>query len=164
MKPTDIIASTLKEILNFLDINPKLDILVDSSGEESSLIVNIEGRNLNYLIGYRGESLLGLQHYLGLVLFQKTGEWTRVTVDINGYKDTRQEKLEDIARRAIDKVRFFRETVEMRPMSSFERRMIHMFVSEYDDVTTISIGEGPSRRIVVKPSDLEDSAVFESIE
>lgn len=150
-KANKLLKATLDAIFNHLAIKPVTNISHEVDAEGATFTVNVEGNNLNYLIGYRGESLQGLQHYLALALFQQLGTWHRVVLDINGYREARQEKLEDIVRKAIDKVRFFREEVEMRPMSSYERRVVHMFVSDYDDVMTESIGEGMYRRVVIKP-------------
>lgn len=154
MEAKKLLETTIDQILNYIGASPTVSVIEDASDENDddtpTYIVDIDGRNLNYLIGYRGETLFGLQYYLGLVLFQQLGEWHRVLVDINGYRESRNERLEDIARKAIDKVRFFREEVSMRPMTSYERRAVHMFVSEYDDVFTESEGEGGDRRIIVK--------------
>ena len=150
-KVEDILKRTIDEIFEYIDIEPSVSIFSETDGDSTYSKVVIDGKNLSFLIGYRGESLMGLQNYLALVLFNQTNDWHRIIVDINGYKDSRQEKLEDIARHAIDKVRFFREEVEMHPMSSYERRILHTFISGYDDITTESIGEGRDRRVIIKP-------------
>lgn len=152
MEPKKLLETTIDQILNYVGAKPTVTVTRDDDSDDDAptYVVDIDGRNLNYLIGYRGETLFGLQYYLSLVVFQQTGEWARVVVDINGYRESRNERLEDQARKAIDKARFFREAVSMRPMSSFERRTVHMFVSEYDDVFTESEGEGRDRRIIIK--------------
>jgi spoIIIJ-associated protein len=147
MDKTEKVKSYLNEILNFIDIRPKVSI----SPMDDAIDVSIEGNDLNFLIGYRGESLEGLQHLLSLMLFKETGEWTRVSVDINGYREQKQDRIEQITKTYIDKVRFFGKEVEMNPMSSSERRQVHTFVSTYDDITSESTGEGSNRRVVLKP-------------
>ena len=103
------------------------------------------------MIGYRGESLDALQTLVGLILFKQTGDWSRVLVDINDYRKGKQDKIEQITKSYIDKVRFFGKEVEMSPMSPTERRQVHVFVSAYDDIISESVGEGSSRRVVLKP-------------
>lgn len=127
------------------------DIIIDEL-ENDVFSIKIEGNDLNYLIGYRGQSLDALQTLLGQMFFKQTGEWITTTVDINGYKDSKTEKLHEITKRYIDKVRFFESEVKLPPMKPWERRQIHLFVEEYNDVTSESEGEGRNRRVVLKPS------------
>jgi spoIIIJ-associated protein len=81
---------------------------------------------------------------------KELNEWKHVLVDINGYRDSRRTKIEDMVRNFIDRVRFHNSNVEMPPMNSFERRWVHMFVSEYPDIASESLGEGKNRRVVLK--------------
>ncbi len=143
-----IIQEALENIFGFLKIDP--DFEIDDKGE-NIYEVRISGDNLNYLIGYRGQSLDALQHFLHLLIHNLTDEQITVIVDINGYRDQRAEKLRDIAKNYIDRVRFFQKEVALPPMDPWERRQIHMFVAEYTDVTSESVGEGRDRRITLKP-------------
>jgi len=135
-------------MMGFMGVSPDISI---SDSEEDTISVAVEGQNLNFLIGYRGESLDALQTILGLITFKETGEWVHVLVDINGYRKQKQEKIEQITKGYIDKVRFFGKDVEMSPMNAYERRQVHTFISEYDDIISESTGEGPARRVVLKP-------------
>ena len=78
----------------------------------------------------------------------------RIAVDINGYRDQRKAKLEEMTRNFIDRVRFFSQEVEMPSMSPMERRIVHVFVSGYDDIVSESVGIGRDRRVVLKPNKL----------
>lgn len=118
---------------------------------EDGVLVSITGNELNHLIGYRGDTLNALQHFLNSAYYNGAGEYIRINVDVNGYRDQRKGKLEEIAKNFIDRVRFFNQEVEMPPMNASERRLIHTFVSEYDDVESSSTGEGRDRRVVLKP-------------
>lgn len=147
MDKKETIKTTLFEILEFININPK--VLIED-GVEETVTVTIEGDNLNFLIGYRGESLDALQTILNIMMYKKESNFPRVIVDINGYRKQRQEKIEQITKSFIDRVRFFRKEVEMPPMNPFERRFVHTFVSNYDDISSESIGEKSERRVVLK--------------
>ena len=135
------------DIVGFMDISPT----VEASFTEDVYQISIEGNDLNFLIGYRGSSLNGLQHMLSLAAFREFGDWYRFFVDINGYRLARKEKLEDMARSLIDRVRFFSKEVSFPPMQAFERKQVHEFVSQYDDVESYSVGQGYDRHIVLKP-------------
>lgn len=147
MNKVDIVTETLNNILGFIGISPEVNITEDT---DKNIQAVIEGDNLNFLIGYRGESLDAVQHILSLILFRKTGESTHVSVDINGYRTQKTEKIEDITKNFIDRVRFMQKDVEMPPMNPGERRLVHTFVGKYADITSESVGEGPARRVVLK--------------
>ena len=148
MDKKEIIKVNVDRMMGFMGVSPDISI---SDSEEDTISVAVEGQNLNFLIGYRGESLDALQTILGLITFKETGEWIHVLVDINGYRKQKQEKIEQITKGYIDKVRFFGKDVEMSPMNAYERRQVHTFISEYDDIISESTGEGPARRVVLKP-------------
>ncbi|KKS17161.1 MAG: Single-stranded nucleic acid binding R3H domain protein [candidate division WWE3 bacterium GW2011_GWB1_41_6] len=148
MDKKEIIKVNVDRMMGFMGVSPDISI---SDSEEDTISVAVEGQNLNFLIGYRGESLDALQTILGLITFKETGEWVHVLVDINGYRKQKQEKIEQITKGYIDKVRFFGKDVEMSPMNAYERRQVHTFISEYDDIISESTGEGPARRVVLKP-------------
>jgi spoIIIJ-associated protein len=151
MKPKEIIETSLNKIFTYIGIKPEVLITEEKGDEGIVYSVTISGDNLNYLIGFRGQSLEALQILVKQILFRKTGEHTILTLDINEYKDKKTEKLQDLARSFIDKVRFFEKEIELPRMNPWERRQIHIFVSEYDDVESESTGEGEDRRIVLKP-------------
>ncbi|HSX39847.1 MAG TPA: R3H domain-containing nucleic acid-binding protein [Candidatus Saccharimonadales bacterium] len=144
-----------KELKNLIEeilkhINAQATVIVEEDPEKIS-IVTIDGNDLSYLIGYRGESLDGLQTIVNLALYRKFGPETKAVVDINGYRKQRQEKVEQIAKSFIDRVRFLGKEVAMPPMNPFERKTVHTFVGTYDDITSESAGEGPYRHVVLKP-------------
>lgn len=144
--PEKIIKKKLDEILEFMDVDP--DVSVDK--EEERLKIVIKGDDLSFLIGHRGTSLNALQSLLALMLYKELDEWKYVDVDINEYKEARKEKLHDMARNFIDRVRFHNKDVPMPSMNSYERRHVHVFVSDYPDIVSESTGEGRDRHIVLK--------------
>lgn len=148
MKTEEILKTNLDKILDYIGINPEVSV---EEKEENNYSINITGEDLNFLIGFRGQSLDALQNILKLMVFKKTQIQPILTLDINEYRNKKSEKLQDIARSFIDKVRFFQKDVELPRMSPWERRQIHILVSEYDDVVSESTGEGEDRRVVLKP-------------
>jgi spoIIIJ-associated protein len=149
MNEQEVISQILENIYKHLGIDPNT---VVEKQEEGVYKVIINDNDLNYLIGYRGTSLDALQNILRQITFKKTNSPVSISVDINGYKQQRIDRLLDMARKSIDKVRFFEKEVSLPPMKPWERREVHMLVSEYDDIVTESTGEGRYRHIVLKPS------------
>jgi len=143
----DILEDLVRTTLTCLKV--PYDCVIQDADE--GVLVSIAGNELNHLIGYRGDTLNALQHFLNSAYYNRAGEYVRVLVDVNGYRDQRKEKLEDMAKNFIDRVRFFNQEVEMPSMNPSERRLIHTFVSNYDDVVSESVGVGRDRRVVLKP-------------
>ena len=160
MNKLEELKQITEDILKHMDVKAEISVIEETVGEEIVLNVFIEGDDLSFLIGYRGESLDGLQTVLSLILNKhslrsdelKPGTWQRIVVDINGYRKQRQDKIEEITKNYIDRVRFLAKEVEMPVMTSAERRYVHMFVSAYADVVSESAGEGASRHVILRPS------------
>jgi spoIIIJ-associated protein len=110
-----------------------------------------EHEALGALIGRKGERLSALQHIVNLMLSRQMGEWTRVLVDVEGYRGRREQQLREIALRAAGRVAETGKMLQLEPMPALERRWVHLALRNHPDVATQSIGEEPSRRIVVIP-------------
>ncbi|HYO43467.1 MAG TPA: RNA-binding cell elongation regulator Jag/EloR [Candidatus Limnocylindrales bacterium] len=123
-------------------------------GETSRLNVVGDGPDreaLGSLIGRKGERLSALQHLVNLMLSRRTGQWTRVLVDVEDYRGRRERQLIDLAARAADRVGETGKMLQLEPMPALERRWIHLALRDNDAVSTQSIGEEPNRRVVVLP-------------
>ncbi|MFZ2664341.1 MAG: R3H domain-containing nucleic acid-binding protein [Patescibacteria group bacterium] len=164
MKTKEIIETSLNKIFGYIGAKPEVSINEEKGEEGSIYSVTISGDNLNYLIGFRGQSLEALQILVKQILFRKTGEHAILTIDINEYKDKKVEKLQDLARGFIDKVRFFEKEIELPRMNPWERRQIHIFVSEYNDIESESTGEGEDRRVVLKPKKISKKKTKKEVE
>ncbi len=106
---------------------------------------------LGALIGRKGERLSALQHLVNLMLSRRTGQWTRVLVDVEDYRGRRERQLVDLATRAAERVVATGKMLQLEPMPALERRWIHIALRDHAGVATQSIGEEPNRRIVVVP-------------
>lgn len=155
MDKINFLKEQLENIFGFMNISPHF--FIEDKGDK--IEVEIEGENLNFLIGYRGESLSAMQNFLNVAMNRNASPeaWSRVVVDINGYRQQREGKIEEIVRGLIDRVRFFGKEVEMSPMSASERYFVHDYVSEYEDITSESVGERANRHVVLKPVSRGDS-------
>ncbi len=142
-----------------------LERLMDLMGFDAEVAVehgetnrlNVVGRNdeehdaLGALIGRKGERLSALQHLVNLMLSREMGEWTRVLVDVEGYRGRRERQLREIATRAAARVAETGKMLQLEPMPALERRWIHLALRDHPGVGTQSIGEEPNRRVVLVP-------------
>jgi len=138
------------DFFSLLDV----DVGVMVGWEEGLIKIDIKTDEPGVLIGYRGETLRSLQLVLSIILCRKVGEWMRVLVDVEGYREARSEKLRQMAKGYADRVKETSEEVVMPYLSGFERRVIHMFLADDSGVETESTGEGSERKLVIRPAKL----------
>jgi spoIIIJ-associated protein len=119
--------------------------------EELHWVLNISGKNVNRLIGRRGDTLASLQYITRLIVSRTHDSHVNLIVDAGQYKDQRSEKLEDLAIRMADRAVEQQRIITLEPMPPNERRIIHLALRERDDVETKSVGEGHSRKVTINP-------------
>ncbi len=147
-----IIKEITEKIFSLGGFEALIDVAEDTENRLFKVEISpSEKENAGILIGYHGENLSSLQLILGVIVSKKIGEWTRVAVNIGDYRQKREEVLRRMALSAAWKVKFSGEPVFLPPLSSLERRMIHLALADHVDVVSESEGEGESRRVVVKP-------------
>lgn len=105
--------------------------------------------DLTMLIGPNGENLAALQYVVNVVISRSLDGEHPITLDVAGYKRQREQELNEIARRGAEEARQTREPVELEPMPAAERRIVHLALSEEDDLETESEGQGDARRVVI---------------
>jgi spoIIIJ-associated protein len=142
----EIAGDYLEELLDLLDFDGDIDL--DVEGDRA--IVSIDGgEDLTKLVGRKGEVLDALQELTRLAVHQKTGERSRLMLDISRWRRRRRDELaalgEQIARRVLESG----EREELTPMTPFERKIVHDAVAAVDGVRSESEGAEPSRRVVV---------------
>ena len=111
--------------------------------------VEINNKDLGYLIGYRGENLYALQNILTAMAGKGIENRVRVILDIEGYKAKREKTLEDLADKVAKTVMRTRKSIKLEPMQAYERKIIHSQLQKNAKVETISVGDEPYRRIIV---------------
>jgi spoIIIJ-associated protein len=117
----------------------------------TNIVLDVAGDDVGLLIGRHGETLASLQFLLNACMGQTLPRNTRVIVDVEHYRDRREQSLRGIAMRTADRVRRERRAVTLQPMPPNERRIIHLTLQSNPYVSTESTGEGPERRVVVSP-------------
>jgi spoIIIJ-associated protein len=108
--------------------------------------------NTALFIGQKGETIDALQYLVNVSAFRDRPFFKRVVLDAEGYRQRRVEALQGMAHRTARRAVRERRTVEMPPMNSSERRVVHMFLSENPGVSTVSEGSGDNRRVKVSPT------------
>jgi spoIIIJ-associated protein len=120
--------------------------------DEDTVLVDVTGDNLGLLVGPRGVTLAAIEELVRTVVQRQTGgHGIRVHVDVAGYRAKRREALSDFARQLADRVRDEGSEQVLEPMGAPDRKVVHDVVAEMDGVTTISEGEEPRRRVVIRP-------------
>lgn len=144
----DQVRKVVAELLERMGV--KCQVSARESAE--AITVDVSGRDLGMLIGWRGETLRALQTMTNLLASRQLGPDRRVVVDVEKYRQRRENTVREIAHRAARQVKMTGDPITLDAMQPFERRAIHLALAEDPDVMTGSIGEEPERRVVVSPS------------
>jgi spoIIIJ-associated protein len=150
MTETTLIAKQrLEELVSFFGAN----VNVEADETDDGIELGIAGSpKSSRLIGHRGETLRAIEFLLNQMVKRIDAEAPRVLVDVGGYKKSRKESLQELARTLAEKVKETGEEEELKPMNPAERRIVHMTLREIDGVDTESRGSDRDRHIVVKPA------------
>lgn len=128
----------------------------DPNGLETrDIYVELAGPDAALLLARNGELLHSLEHIAAKILRLEQDEHDKISFDSGGYKAMRVRELKLAAQTAVERVRHTKEPFQFQPMSSRERRMLHLAFRDYDDVRTESTGEGPRRFVTAYPKDYE---------
>jgi len=150
MDNKDHILNILTTLLGHLKINVT-DIVADVVPETHSLYFAVHTPDSALLIGEHGANLAALSHLMKrIVEKQIPGEHISFTVDVNDYQKKRTEDVRAKAHILAERARHFKSSVEMDPMSSYERMIVHSLFTETKDIVTESVGVGKERHIVIK--------------
>jgi spoIIIJ-associated protein len=147
LSPAEELRDLLETIAEALDLDARVGISQD--GEV--LTGTLTGDDLGRFIGHHGHTIDAVQHVAQRVILQAGGTGLRVVIDAAGYRDRRAEVLRGRADQAAEEAVRSARAVELEPMSSSERRIVHEYLRERGDVETYSEGEEPDRRLVVAP-------------
>lgn len=141
------IAELIQEIVRRMGVECKVAVEQNIRGN----VFNISSVDSKLLIGQRGNNLHALQILVQNIAFRKLQIQDRFTVDVDDYKKKREWFLRETAKRALEQVKRTHQPVTLEPMSPYERRIVHAYLSEDYSVETESVGEDPNRKIVIKP-------------
>lgn len=149
---SDVIRGIIADVLGFMGVEYSLDI----ENSDDTTFVNISSDGLDgLLIGRRGETLAAIQHIVNRIFTGRTQRHSKITVDVGGYVHRKHRLLAEKAHRLADRVRRTQREYDFEPLKASERRIIHLAVAEFDDVTTYTIGDGLLRKVVLTPRTTE---------
>ena len=123
-------------------------------GAETPITLDVKGDDLGILIGRRGQTLACLQYIVRLIVTNQTKTRVHIVIDVEGYKQRRYQSLRTLALRIAEQVKAQRAQFALEPMPAYERRIIHLTLSDHPDVTTQSDGVGEVRKVVISPREL----------
>ena len=134
-----------------------MEATVDPAFEDGTMYVDILGEgpdddDMGLLIGRYGQTLEAIQELTRSAVIQRTGERSRVVVDVEDYKRRQRDRLESKARDIAERVARTGREETLEPMNPFERKLVHDVVASVAGVTSESTGEDPERRVVISPS------------
>lgn len=140
------IHSFLTGLLEHMEISAEIHVYQPEKGRYKVLL---EGKQLGALIGRRGETLDAVQQLTSYAVNRSGGSRVRVQLDAEGYREKREQSLQNLARKVAGKVVKYRRSVTLEPMNAYERHVIHTALQEVPGVTTYSTGIEPNRRVIV---------------
>ena len=145
---TERAGDFLEGLLDALDVDGDITTWVDEVGGH----IDLEGSDLDVLVGSNGETLDALQELTRLAVLRQSKRRVRLLLDINGFRAQQRERLVTIVKATAEQVIRTREDHEFQPMSPAERKIVHDAVAAIDGARTESLGEDPHRRVVIRPT------------
>jgi spoIIIJ-associated protein len=147
LEPAEALEDLLEEILERLDLDAEIEI------EEADGVLTgaIEGDDVGLFIGRHGQTIDAIQHLAQRIVFPEGPAAVRIVIDANGYRERRAEALRGMADDAAEEAASSGEAIELDPLPPFERRIVHEYLRDRDDVETHSEGDEPERYLVVSP-------------
>ena len=140
----------LRQVLAGLGVE---DFTIEVTEQENGCVISLDGENLGFIIGRRGETLDALQYLTGLVANRADNAYYRVTLDIGNYRDKREQALVALARRLGAQTAKTGRRNSLEPMNPYERRIIHTTVQQMEGVISWSVGSDDRRHVIIGPSD-----------
>jgi spoIIIJ-associated protein len=150
----ELATATVEELLERMGVQAQVDTSIadqeDNRGRRP-VLVNITGSDLSILIGRQTETLNALQYITTLIVGKELGRAVSLVVDVEGYRQRREQQLRQLARRMADQAIKTGRRQVLEPMPANERRIIHMELREIPEVETESVGEDPRRKVTILP-------------
>lgn len=146
--PEEKTKGFLDTLLEKMNVDCKYNIEMDENVLNVD-IYEINDKDKGIMIGKRGKNLDSLQYILSLIVNKGRQNYVRTIVDIENYRNKREETLIKLAKRMADKTRFYKKKIKLEPMNPYERRIIHSALQEEEDIITYSEGEEPYRKVII---------------
>jgi spoIIIJ-associated protein len=151
----DLAEETVSKLLYYMNLQAQVSAHYEESDREDrrTIHVDVRGDDLSILIGRRSETLNAFQYVASLMVGKEVQQWVQLVIDVEGYRSRREKQLRRMARRMAEQAIKTGRRQVLEPMSSNERRIIHLELRENPAVTTESVGEDPYRKVTIIPEE-----------
>jgi spoIIIJ-associated protein len=152
----EVARAVIEQLLQLLGVTGTIElgappVVAEEEGATSAVALNIKGEDLGILIGRRGQTLAALQYIVRLLVGRQVKTWAPIIIDVQGYKQRRYQALESFANQMAERVKTKGAPFTLEPMPAYERRIVHLALAKHPDVITESIGQGETRKVVIRP-------------
>ena len=150
-----IARETINIILEKMRVTADVSVRLGEGDENrvEPVLIDIEGKDLSFLIGRKAETINALQFITSLIVGRELGRWVPLQIDVQHYRKRREEELRKLARRTAEQVAGTGRKQVLEPMPPNERRIIHIELRDNPHVETESVGEDPKRKVTVLPKE-----------
>lgn len=147
-----IARETVNIILEKMHVYATVSVRLGDSDSDRirPVLIDIEGKDLSFLIGRKAETINALQFITSLIVGRELGHWVPLQIDVQNYRKRREDELRKLARRIADQVIGTGRNQTLEPMPPNERRIVHLELRDHPHVETESEGEDPRRKVVVR--------------
>lgn len=152
MENLKIIEETISDLLKRMSFDGKVEVSVSN---ENNILANIQTEQAGFLIGQAGANLDALQHIARIIINKKNEQFVHFILDVNNYRKYKMDLLKELAENVAEQASLEKVAITLRPMSAYDRRIIHLTLADNSKITTESIGEGAERKIIIKSLSIE---------
>lgn len=151
----EMTEEVVSKLIHHLGMKAQVSAHYDENGvdDRRNVQVDVRGDDLSGLIGRHAETLTAFQHIASLIVGKQSQQWVQLTIDVEGYRSRREKQIRQLANRMADQVTKTGRKVTMEPMTSNERRVVHIELRGHPAVITESTGEEPYRKVVILPKE-----------
>lgn len=147
-KVTEILSNVLTQ-LELKEDQIKIEV---ADQDNINILLTPSEDAAGIFVGHHGEGLASLRMIFSLMIYQRFGIWPKLHLNVNDYQERREDSLKELAQNAADRAVSLQKEIILPNLSSFERRIIHLFLESYKGVRTESRGEAPYRQMVIIPT------------
>ncbi len=146
-KVIEILSNVLTQMA-LTDDQIKIEVADD---DNINILVTPSEDAAGIFVGHHGEGLASLRMIFSLMIYQRFGIWPKLHLNVNDYQERREESLKELAQNAADRAVSLQKEIILPNLSSYERRIIHLFLETYKGIKTESRGEAPFRQMIIIP-------------
>lgn len=145
------ITGIIKNMVAMLGFEAAVEVFQNDKDPNMAIVSVSSADDLSILIGKNGQNLRAVEHIAKLLVYKQMPGQANFALDVNDYRKSRAQHVVRHAVEAASRVRESKKAEALMPMSSYERRLVHVELASCPDIETESIGEEPQRRVVIRP-------------